>query len=77
MNSTNTPSSEEQRAASGPNWRDLEQIISEKEYAEMENVSVDTVRRRAARGEGPKRLRLSPRRVGYRLGDIIRHRESA
>jgi len=63
------------QADPAPGWRDLEKIVTEREYAELESVSVDTIRRRSARGEGAPRLRLSPRRVGYRLADIIRHRE--
>jgi predicted DNA-binding transcriptional regulator AlpA len=54
-----------------PDWMELEKIIDEKEAARLRGVSVDTLRRQAARGEGPHRIRLSPRRVGYRLGDII------
>jgi predicted DNA-binding transcriptional regulator AlpA len=46
-------------------------IISEPEAAAMYGISEDTLQRRARRGEGPARLKLSPRRVGYRLGDIL------
>ena len=46
-------------------------IISEHEAAAIYGVSPDTLQRRARRGEGPARLKLSPRRVGYRLGDIL------
>jgi predicted DNA-binding transcriptional regulator AlpA len=48
-----------------------DRIISEKEAAQLRNVSPDTLRRQAARGEGPRRIRLSPRRVGYRLSEVL------
>jgi predicted DNA-binding transcriptional regulator AlpA len=54
-----------------PGWRDLEKIVSEKEAAELRGVSRDTLRRMAARGEGPKRIKLSPRRVGYKLREVL------
>jgi hypothetical protein len=56
-----------------PGWLDLERIVNEKEAARIRGVSVDTLRRQALRSEGPLRRRLSPRRVGYRLGDLIEH----
>jgi hypothetical protein len=54
---------------------ELERILTEAEYAELDGVSVDTVRRRSARGESAPRLKLSPRRVGYRLRDILAARQ--
>ena len=39
-----------------------DRIVSEKEAAEIRGVSPDTLRRQAARGEGPPRIKLSPRR---------------
>ncbi len=56
---------------------ELERILTEEEYAELDGVSVDTVRRRSARGEGAPRLKLSPRRVGYRLRDILTARQKS
>jgi hypothetical protein len=53
----------------------LERIISEQEYAAIDGVSVDTVRRRAARGEGAPRIQISPKRHGYRLRDILAARQ--
>jgi len=53
----------------------LERILTEEEYAALDNVSVDTVRRRSARGEGARRIQLSPKRYGYRLRDIIAARQ--
>lgn len=49
----------------------LERILTEEEYAALDNVSVDTVRRRSARGEGARQIQLSPKRYGYRLRDIL------
>jgi hypothetical protein len=54
-----------------PNQILLERILTEEEYAALDNVSVDTVRRRAARGEGAPRIQLSPKRHGYRLRDVL------
>ena len=54
-----------------PTGIELDRILTEQQYAEMDGVSVFTVRRRSARGEGAPRIRLSPRRVGYRLRDIL------
>jgi predicted DNA-binding transcriptional regulator AlpA len=52
-----------------PLW--LERIVSEAEAAKLRGVSPDTLKRAALRGEGPERLRLSPRRVGYRLREVL------
>jgi predicted DNA-binding transcriptional regulator AlpA len=49
-----------------------DRIVSEKTAAEIRGVSPDTLRRQAARGEGPQRIRLSPRRVGYRMSEILK-----
>jgi predicted DNA-binding transcriptional regulator AlpA len=48
-----------------------DRIISESEACVLLGVSADTLQRRSRRGEGPARLKLSPRRVGYRLADIL------
>jgi predicted DNA-binding transcriptional regulator AlpA len=48
-----------------------DRIVSEREAAQIRNVSPDTLRRLAARGEGPRRIKLSPRRVGYRLSEVL------
>jgi predicted DNA-binding transcriptional regulator AlpA len=61
----------EHNATTQPTWRDLEQIIDIKEYARLKSVSVDTIRRKIARGEGAPAIRLSPRRIGFRLRDVI------
>jgi predicted DNA-binding transcriptional regulator AlpA len=47
-----------------------DQVITELEAAERCGISRDTLRRRIKAGNGPKRLRLSARRVGYRLRDL-------
>jgi len=49
-----------------------DRIVSEKEAAQIRGVSEYTLRRQAQRGEGPLRIKLSPRRVGYRLSDLLK-----
>jgi prophage regulatory protein len=51
-------------------------IITEKEAATLCGISPDTLRRRIKAGTGPKRIRLSPRRVGFRLRDIREWQEA-
>jgi hypothetical protein len=53
----------------------LERVLTEEDYAAIDGVSVDTVRRRSARGEGAPRINLSPKRHGYRLRDILAARQ--
>ena len=48
-----------------------DRLISETEAASIYGVSRDTLRRRIERGEGPPKIRMSPRRVGYRLRDVL------
>jgi hypothetical protein len=48
-----------------------DRIVSEKEAARIRGVSEYTLRRQAERGEGPERIRLSPRRIGYRISDLL------
>ena len=53
-------------------------VVAEREVASLLGVSPDTLRRQVAKGEGPRRLKLSARRVGYRMSDIeawLRSRE--
>jgi predicted DNA-binding transcriptional regulator AlpA len=52
--------------------RPPDRIVSEKEAAKIRGVSEYTLRRQAARGEGPTRIRLSPRRVGYRYSELFK-----
>ncbi len=50
--------------------RALDHIVTESATAEIIGVSKPTLRRMVDRGEGPRRLKLSTRRVGYRLSDL-------
>jgi hypothetical protein len=45
--------------------------ISESAAARLLGVSADTLRRMSVRGEGPPRIKLSLRRVGYRLANCL------
>jgi predicted DNA-binding transcriptional regulator AlpA len=46
------------------------QVVSEAEAARLLDLSVDTLRRRVRAGDGPPRIALSERRVGYRRGSL-------
>ena len=46
-------------------------IISEKEAAEIRGVSPDTLRRNSDRGCKPQRVKVSARRVGYWLDEVM------
>jgi predicted DNA-binding transcriptional regulator AlpA len=48
----------------------LDYVVSEREAAEIIGVSADTLRRIVKRGEGPDRIRISARRIGYRLSAL-------
>jgi predicted DNA-binding transcriptional regulator AlpA len=48
----------------------IDPVVSEIETAAATNLSRSTLRRMHARGEGPPRLQLSRRRIGYRLRDL-------
>ena len=43
-------------------------MLSRAELAGLLGVSIDTLDRMEARGEGPPRFRISPRRWGYPVG---------
>ena len=45
-------------------------LITRKELATLLRVSIPTIDRMCRAGGGPARVRLSPRRVGYRLEDV-------
>jgi hypothetical protein len=47
--------------------------VDEKTAAKILGVSCDTLRRLRIRGEGPPRLQLSPRRVGYRFSSLSKY----
>lgn len=57
-----------QEAELSPNDR----IVTEKEAARIRGVSEYTLRRQAKDGEGPERIRLSKRRVGYRFSELLK-----
>ncbi len=46
-------------------------IISLDEGARLLGISRDTLTRMSLAGRGPRIIRLSPRRVGVRLGDVL------
>jgi predicted DNA-binding transcriptional regulator AlpA len=56
--------------AAAPAGLDLLRVISPTEAAALLSLSPDTLARMSARGHGPPRLRISPRRAGYRIADI-------
>lgn len=45
-------------------------VLTQQQTGAITNLSDDTLRRLHQRGEGPKRVQLSPRRVGYTVGSI-------
>jgi predicted DNA-binding transcriptional regulator AlpA len=49
---------------------DLDRVVSEDEAAEIIGYSKDTLRREFRAGRAPARVRLSGRRIGYRLSAI-------
>jgi len=51
-------------------------IIRKKELFELIGLSDTTVWRLERKGEFPKRLRLGPKSVGWRYGDVLRWIES-
>jgi len=53
----------------------LDRLVNEKSTAQILNISCDTLRRLGRRGEGPKRRRISPRRVGYKLSEVEAYRD--
>jgi predicted DNA-binding transcriptional regulator AlpA len=49
---------------------DLDRVMSEAQTAEIIGYSKDTLRREFRAGRAPPRIRLSGRRIGYRLSAI-------
>lgn len=47
------------------------QFINEKTLSEMTSVSLQTLRRWAAEGHGPTRVKIGPGRVGYRMTEVM------
>jgi len=50
-------------------------VFTRRALAERWNTSEDTLDRMHARGEGPKRFQISPRRVGYTARDVFEFEE--
>jgi predicted DNA-binding transcriptional regulator AlpA len=60
------------------NFRETERVvISPDEYCNLTGESRATIDRKHKRGEGPRRIRLSPRRVGYLMSEVIEHLKSS
>jgi predicted DNA-binding transcriptional regulator AlpA len=57
------------RAAPAPN---LDLVVSEAEAAQILGYNKNTLRREFRAGRAPPRVRLSDRRIGYRLSAIYR-----
>jgi predicted DNA-binding transcriptional regulator AlpA len=55
---------------------ELDRVVSEARAAEILGYSKDTLRREFRAGRGPPRVRLSARRVGYRLSVLYAHLEA-
>jgi predicted DNA-binding transcriptional regulator AlpA len=53
----------------------LDRVVSERQAAEILGLSYFTLRREVRAGRGPARVRLSEKRVGYRLSSIYEHLE--
>jgi predicted DNA-binding transcriptional regulator AlpA len=47
-----------------------ERVINDKEAAQACGISVATLRRAVAAGKGPPLIRLSERRIAYRIRDL-------
>jgi len=54
----------------------LDRVVGEGQAAEILGYSKDTLRREVRAGRGPARVRLSERRVGYRLSTLYDHIEA-
>jgi predicted DNA-binding transcriptional regulator AlpA len=53
----------------------LDRVVSEAQAAEIIGYSKDTLRREFRAGRAPERVRLSGRRIGYRLSAIYQFLE--
>jgi predicted DNA-binding transcriptional regulator AlpA len=56
--------------ARGPPDLDVVRLLTTEQTAGVLGISIDTLSRMSARGEGPQRIKISPRRVAYRLFEI-------
>ena len=59
-----------------PHVPDLDRVVSEAEAAQILGYSKHTLRREFRAGRAPARVRLSDRRIGYRLSAIYRFLEA-
>ena len=50
---------------------DALRVVSEPTAAGILGISPDTLRRLSQRGQGPRRIKISERRIGYRLADVL------
>jgi predicted DNA-binding transcriptional regulator AlpA len=58
------------RAGPWSKWPDLDRVLTEAEAARIMGCSQDTLRREFRAGNSPPRIRISGRRIGYRLSAI-------
>jgi predicted DNA-binding transcriptional regulator AlpA len=54
-----------------PSPLDFYRMLDETAAAHVLGISTMTLRRMSKNGEGPERIKISPRRVGYRLRDCV------
>lgn len=52
------------------------ELLTEREAADFARLSIRTLQRLAAVGEGPTRIQLTQRRIAYRRADLMRWIES-
>lgn len=50
---------------------ELERILSEQDAAYLLGISPDTLRRKSLRDGKPRRIQISPRRIGYKLNELL------
>jgi hypothetical protein len=60
-----------------PDSLNSDRLVADKVVAELMDISLATLRRMRARGEGPPRRRVSPHRYGTRLRDIAQFLDRA
>jgi prophage regulatory protein len=58
-----------------PDGLGLERVLSVQQAAELFGVSVATFRRQHWAGKTPPPIRLSERRIGWRVRDLLEHLE--
>ena len=63
-------------AANAEHLAGLDRVVSENEAAAIIGYSKDTLRREFKAGRAPARVRLSGRRIGYRLSAIYAYLEA-